>query len=231
MMIYHIYQYELDFACTSASGNLYTLAKEKLNMSKFTKTLTAAAVAVAVSGPVAASDLNEGNQLGAYKGSKATVKITPSGCPNAKDKDIQLVVGFQELEPFAGCWILTGYNFDDSTGLEGGYIERKVGKDLTMSLEGNSFYEVLDEMYYYLDDESKCDFDDDDTLYDDPEVKKAQGKLSKNGEKLKVDMEVTSKYMTTNGKTKNVKAKVSGKLDYDSAQANPAWDCGFFLVQ
>jgi hypothetical protein len=201
-------------------------------MSKFTKTLTAAAVAVAVSGPVAASDLHEGELTGAYKGSKATVSITPSGCPNAKDKDIQLVVGFHELQPFAGCWALTGYNFDDSTGLEGGYIERKVGKDLTMSLEGGSFYEVLDEMYYYLDDTEKCDFDNvDETLYDDPEVKKAQGKLSKNGEKLQIDLEVTSQYMTTNGKTKNVKAKVSGKLDFDATESNPAFDCGFFFVE
>ena len=202
-------------------------------MSKFTKTLTAAAVAVAVSGPVAASDLKEGGLNGAYKGSKTTVSITPSGCPNAKEKNIDTVVGFHELEPFAGCWGLTGYTFYEQAGLEGGYIERKVGKDLTMSLEGSSFYSVLDEMYEYLDATSKCDFDNeegDSVLYDDPEVKKAQGKLSKNGEKLKVDMEVTSKYMTTNGKTKNVKAKVSGKLDYDSAQPNPAFDCGFFFV-
>ena len=196
-------------------------------MSKFTKTLTATAVAVAVSGPVAASDLQEGNLNGAYTGSKTTVSITPSGCSNAKEKNIDTVVGFHELAPFAGCWALTGYSFDDAVGLEGGYIERKVGKDLTMSLEGFSFYEVVDEMRNYLGSESKCDFDDDDTLYDDPIVKKGNGILSKNGEKLKINLEVTSKYMTTKGRTKNVKAKVKGNLDFDANQANPAFDCGF----
>ena len=203
-------------------------------MSKFTKTLIASALAVAVAGPAAASDLKEGDVNGAYKGSKTSVKITPAGCPNDNTKNITTKIGFHEIAPFAGCWVMVAadFEFDGDDTLYGGYIERKVGKDLTMSLSGESLFdEVIDEMYYYLMGESKCDLDEqDNTIWDEATVKKARGKLSKNGDSIQVDIQVDSKYKTNDGKTKNVKGKIKGKMDFDANESNPGFDCGLLIV-
>ena len=115
-MIRHIYQYELDFACTSASGTLYTLAKEKLNMSTFTKTLIASAMAVAVAGP-AAADVPDGPSS-RYVDANATVKITPSGCKNFKE-EFNAVVGFGGIDDFGWVYVngvLAGHNYERGEG-------------------------------------------------------------------------------------------------------------------
>jgi hypothetical protein len=175
------------------------------------------------------------NLFGAYKGSKTTISISPSGCSNAKEKNVDTVVGLGSMDvdvefPFAGCWAMTGYSFDDVGVVGGTYIERKVGKDLTMSLTGDSLYDgIVDAMDNYLEldpDASKCDYVDNGTIYDEAIVKKGNGKLSKNGERLKVDIRVDSKYENTSGKIKNVKARIKGTMDFDSLEENPAFNCG-----
>ena len=172
------------------------------------------------------------NLFGAFKGSKTTISISPSGCPNAKEKNVDTVVGLGSMDvdlefPYAGCWAMTGHSFDDVGVATGLYIERKVGKDLTLSLTGNSLYDgIVDAMDNYLQSEPKCDYVDNDTIWDESTVKKANGKLSKNGERLKIDIQVNSKYENTNGKTKNVKSKIKGTMDFDSLEGNPAFSCG-----
>ena len=206
-------------------------------MSIFTKTLTATAVAVVMSSPAAADINGKGDVDGAFVGSKTTVKIKPAGCPNATVKDIDTVIGFGDLSqflefdymPHAGCWGMAGFSFDEFGFVGGAFIERKIGKDLTMSLTAESLFDgIVDEVYYYLDSESKCDLDDMD--WDDFVVKKGNGKLSKNGDRIKVDIQVDGKYMTTDDKEKNVKATIKGKMDFDSTRENPAWDCGLVVI-
>ena len=234
---------------------LYTLAKEKLNMNTFTKTLIASAMAIAVAGP-AAADVPS-SALGAYTGSKTDVKITPSGCKNGKLPNVDTVVGFGEIDdfgefgldsfPFAGCWAMTGYSFDEVGVASGLRIARKVdnsnkdtrgdAKDVTMSLSFDTLYEgIVDQMDIYLQstDADKCnyvgDIDARVDLWDAAIVKKADGKFSKNQAKLKVDIRVDSKYENTKGKFKNIKASVKGKMDFSATEPNPAFDCGLVFV-
>ena len=39
-----------------------------------------------------------------------------------------------------------------------------------------------------------------------------------------------SKYKTNDGKTKNVKGKIKGKMDFDANESNPGFDCGLLIV-
>jgi len=237
---------------------LYTLAKEKLSMSTFTKTLIASAMAIAVAGPAAADVPNGPGDR--YEDGRATVKITPSGCKNAK-LEFQATVGFGDIleddgfevdaTPFAGCWAMTGFAFGDLGFATGGRIARKVdnsssdsrgdAKDLTMSLSADTLYDgVVDAMDNYLEfdaDGAKCDYvgngiGEDGALMiaEYAVVKKANGKFSKNQEKLKVDIQVDSKYENTKGKMKNIKASIKANLDAATGE-NPAFDCGAFFVQ
>jgi hypothetical protein len=220
-------------------------------MSKFTKTLIATAMSVAVAGPVAADVPSGPGEV--YKDTNATVKITPSGCKNLKE-EFNAVVGFGDINdfddfdfffPFAGCWAMTGYSFDDIGFARGLRIARKVdtsnsdsrgdAKDLTMSLSGDTLYDgIVDAMDNYLafaNDAEKCDYDSfNDTIWEYAVVKKANGKFSKNQEKLKVDIQVDSKYENDSGKMKNIKAKIKANLDA-AVDENPAFDCGLFFVQ
>mgnify|MGYP003702740673 FL=1 len=192
-------------------------------MSKFTKTLIASAMAVAVAGP-AAADVKD---TGAFRGTKTTVKITPSGCPNAKIKDIVSEIGFYPQQPSAGCWsmdLLDYFGTDNDYHVEGGYIERKFGKDLTSSLFEFSADTLVWEMEDYLASESKCDTVD--GFIDDAYIKKGNVKISKNGDRAKLDLQVDGEYTNDSGKTKKVKAKVSGKMDFVAASQKPSsFDC------
>ena len=217
-------------------------------MSKFTKTMIASALAVAVAGP-AAADVPTGD-LQRYEDVKAKVQISPAGCKKAKS-EFQAVVGFGDTcdydpgfeFPFAGCWAMTGILFDDIAQADGLRIARKVdkktleAKEVTMSLSGDTLYEgIVDAMENQLQsaDGAKCDYVDDFGSRSDMEdaayVKKAQGKFSKNQEKLKIDIQVDTQYGNTDGKFKNIKAKITSKLDAASG-VNPAFDCGLLVVQ
>jgi hypothetical protein len=232
--------------------SLYTLAKEKLNMNTFTKTLIASAMAVAVAGTASAGP----KFIGAYQGDKTTLKITPAGCPNAKANKQTTFIGFApgsygfigEFEefniniPFSGCWSMTGVGGilepDVFDFLRGIYIEKKVDKDLTMALTFRSLFGFVEEdpflglldggivgaMNAHLISESKCDVSLLTAITPwrgvDPTsviVKKGQTKISKNGEQVKVDIRVDAKYNDDNGKNKNIKAKIKGKMDYNAA--------------
>ena len=207
-------------------------------MSRFTRSMIATALTIAVAGPVAA----EVKTLGVFTGSKTSVKITPAGCPNDSEKNLSTTIGFGDMDfllgdgvdqirvsmPFAGCWSMSGFSFGEEATLTGTYIERKVGQDLTMALTAHSFYDqIVDEINEYLLSESKCDYSllagDIDPL--DFIVKKGNGKLSKNGDRVKVDIKVDGEYTNDSGKTKNVKAKIHGKMDFEPGLVNPGFDC------
>jgi len=196
-------------------------------MNTFTKTLIASAMAIAVAGP-ATADVKD---TGAFRGTKTTVKITPSGCPNDKTKDITSEIGFYPEGPSAGCWsmdLLDYFGTDDDYHVEGPYVERKFGKDLSGSLFSPSFSGLVGAMEDYLEGESKCDVADGEDVIDDPYIKKGNVRISKNGDRAKVDFQVDGKYTNDSGKTKNVKAKINGKMDFVAASSKPAsFDCDF----
>ena len=205
-------------------------------MNTFTKTLIASAMAVAVAGTASADP----KFAGVYSGGKTKMDITPCGCPNAKAKNVTTVVSFapgifewfnvglDKFEvniPFAGCWEMSGLaglidpDLDDR--LVGSYIERKPGKDLTMATTLFSLDEIVDAMNYHLVTESKCDVAligvGADLKGVDPlsvTLKKGNGKLSKNGERVKVDIQIDATYDNDSDKNKKIKAKINGKMDF-----------------
>ena len=212
-------------------------------MSNFTKTLIASALAVAVTGTATADP----KVIGIYKGSKTKITISPSGCPNDNEKNLDTTIGFGEMYlddldiggfgidiPFAGCWAMNGFSFGQEQELDGIFIERKVDKDLTMAIVGEDLAGIIEEMDDYLVSESKCDVDLFGPNGMNPEsvtVKKANGKLSKNGERVKVDIQIDGDYDNDSGKTRNIKAKINGKMDYDAGIFNPAFDCENILLE
>ncbi len=191
-------------------------------MGRFAITLTAAALAAAIAGP-ASADLMEGSNPGAYSGDATKVKITAGGCKNESFKG-QSAIGFSEQGPFQGCWEMEFFSFGETFGpLGGSYIERKVGKDLTLGLDAASYAAVLDVLRDYVGDPlSTCDlgtnpgdFDTDDFV-----VKKAQGKVGKTGDRIRVSIEVSGKFTNSDNKKKNLKIKIDGTMNFDSNAPN-----------
>jgi hypothetical protein len=251
MMIRHIYQYELDFACTSASGILYTLAKEKLNMSKFTNTLIASTLAVAVAGP-ASADVDFGGYLfaDAFVSNKTLkVKVNPSNCKTTKfDFATSTLKLTNEIEgegkdlfefEEAGFWELEGFTWTDlDPDLAGIYTTRKLDKELTPSMHRADLGYCLDEQVGTDPDvfEQECIglaeviqtslvlegcgamTNAQSILLD---VTKSQIKLSKNGDRAKVDFQVEGNYINTkkDAKAKKVKVTIKGS-NYDKVLVN-----------
>jgi hypothetical protein len=241
MMIRHIYQYELDFACTSASGILYTLAKEKLNMSKFTNTLIASTLAVAVAGP-ASADVDFGGYLfaDAFVSNKTLkVKVNPSNCKTTKfdfatstlklTNEIADGDGFKDLFEFeeAGFWELEGFTWTDlDPDLAGIYTTRKLDKELTPSMHRTDLGYCAD-----IDDGEGGLVQDCIGLAEVIQtsliaqgcgrmtnvqsllldVTKSQIKFSKKGDRAKVDIQVEGEYINTKGDLKAKKVKVTIK--------------------
>jgi len=204
-------------------------------MNTFTKTLIASAMAVAVAGPAAASDLKEGDEFGAYKGAKTTTKITPSGCKNTKVKNVQSVIGFYEWDASTGDWDMDLSLFSNDAELSGTYIERKYGKDLTMGLDSsdlgdcntgdggqfcNGWVGVIND---YLTGTENCGTMTD-AQSDGFIIKKGNTKLSKNGDRAKVDLQIEGEYTDSKSKVKKVKSSIKGTMDFDSNEFNPAYD-------
>ena len=223
-------------------------------MSKYTKTLIASAMAVAVAGPVAA---DVPDNLGErYEDGRATIRIQPSGCKN-NSTEFQAVVGFGDIfeddgidfesTPFAGCWAMTGYQFGDIGFAYGGRIARKVdtgnsdsrgdAREVTMSLSADTFYDgIVDAMDNYLqfhNDAANCNYDALGgalTLANHAVLRQGRGKFSKNQERLNVDIRVDSRYERTDGKMRNVNARIRARMDAAVGE-NPAFDCGLFFVE
>jgi hypothetical protein len=167
----------------------------------------------------------EGSDPGAYAGSKTTLKITAAGCPNTTEDNLQTVIGFDETGPSQGNWGMDFFSFGEVGLLSGLYIERKIGKDLTLALSAESYAALLGILSDYVDDEATgCDLgpNGDDFDNDDFEVKKAQGTLSKNGDKIKVSIEVSGSYTNSDAQSRNLKLKIDGTMNFEFAAANPS---------
>ena len=156
----------------------------------------------------------------AYVGSKTTLKMSPSGCHRkGKAKSLDTVLGFGEAGPFYGEWGMTLFSSDIELVLFGPYIERKPNKELTMGLDAESLDEVISFIDYYV--EINCNGEVTDAQRGAYEVSRGQGKLSKDGGKIKVSIEVKGKYTKNKGKTDNIKFKLDGKTNFDPDAQNP----------
>ena len=198
-----------------------------------TKNIIASVLAVAMAGPAAA----EVNRHGVFEGDNATLKIIPTGCPNSNDKNIESIIGFGSISelgqtfPNAGCWFFAGEKPDNEViFLDGLYIEKKVSKDLTMSLTGESLLDsIVDEVNEHFLSEPRCDYVgglDPDDFY----VKKGSGKLSKNGDRINLNILVYGSYKNDRGNSFLIKTKIQGKMDFNANAENPAYDCSELFV-
>jgi hypothetical protein len=103
-------------------------------MSKFTKTLTASALALAVSGlttgtAFALSDI-------VFDDDNATsVQLDIKGCDKEKTDGLDTVLEIAETDFQQGEWILTLFQFNNLVSTSGVYIESKPGKTLTLMID------------------------------------------------------------------------------------------------
>lgn len=203
-------------------------------MKVFTKNIIASVLAVAMAGPAA----SKVNMHGVFASSNATFKIIPSGCPNSKVKNVESIIGFGSLSqpgltfPHAGCWFFAGEKPDNEViFLDGLYIEKKVSKDLTMSLTGESLLNsIVDEVNEHFLSEPRCDYVGD-LDSDDFYVKKGSGKLSKNGDRINLNILVYGSYENDRGNSFVIKTKIQGKMDFNANTENPAFDCGELFIE
>ena len=209
-------------------------------MSKFTKSLIAAALAVAVAGPAAA----EVPIAGTFVTTKDTkVQVKPQGCKSTK-----LEFPSATLDFFAGGQIpgvggpvdvpgvfnesgyyeLSGFVWGGNTDMFGNYIERKVGKDLTASIAnfdvGECFNDPLDAPDLGLQCTGIAEVIQTALILEGCglmtelqseflEVTKGKITLSKKGTRAKVDFVVEGDYVNTKGNNvndKGVKVTIKG---------------------
>jgi len=198
-------------------------------MSKFTKSLIAAALAVAVAGPAAADGVMEN---GTYNGTKMKIQIKPSTCKNVNVDVPQAELELDNDSSYrqAGYWYLTGsVTIGDDDEIEGYYVERKVGKDLTGSLyepdlgscgldSSTPPVRVCDGIVGRIVDvveSSECGGSMSITQSNDFIVTKGNVKLSKKGERAKVDFKLEGEFTNDKGKVKKVQATIkSPNMDF-----------------
>jgi hypothetical protein len=223
---------------------LYTLAKEKLNMSKFTKTLIASTLAVAVAGP-ASADIDYFFAEAFVSDKVLKVKVNPSSCKTTKfdfaTSTLKLTNGLfdnsgtdpvldEDLFDFeeAGFWELEGFTWTAlDPDLAGIYTTRKIDKDLTPSMhredlggcfdatiDGDGCTGLAEVIQTSLIAQGCGRMTNVQSLLLD--VTKSQIKLSKNGDRAKVDFKVEGTYVNTkkDNKSKKVKLTIKGK-NYD----------------
>ena len=228
----YLNQYELDFACTSASGNIHTLAKEKLNMSKFTNTLIASVLAVAVAGPAAA----EVAENGYFAGTNTKAQVKPSSCKNVTIEVPQSQLYFEDNfgSRESGFWDLDlSVAIGEEESIGGRYIERQVGKDLTGSLDSSDLGGCETDSQNGIRvcggivavivatvESADCGGSMSDDQANAFTVTKGNVKLSKKGTRAKVDFKIEGEFTNDKDKVKKVQATIKGsKMDFvaDSA--------------
>jgi hypothetical protein len=215
-------------------------------MSKFTETLIASVLAVAVAGP-AAADVDFADTFVSNKPLK--VKITGGNCKTTKFDFATSTLGLGEeidfdegllrsVFPGSGYYELSGFTWAvGPVDMVGNYVTRKIDKDLTASIwEGNLGGCVTDEAGIDIPG-LQCEgiaeviqtalikegcgamtLVQSNTL----EITKGQIKLSKKGDRAKVDFKVEGTYANTKKSSiqeKKVKFTIKGK-NYDKVLAN-----------
>jgi hypothetical protein len=177
-------------------------------MSKLTKTLTASALALAISGLTTGAAFAATDITSTYGGRNTSVQLDAKGCGKEKVKNIDTKVVIMEDGFQQGEWAIEGFIFGNSDMIAGPFIENKPGKEMVGSFDD----ETLEALLLFTNDivtvECSGDYDDDST-----ELKKATFTLNKKGDNIKIKLQINGKYVTDNGKTKNVKVNVNGDAD------------------
>ena len=184
-------------------------------MSKFTKTLVAAAISGLVSTSAMAADYGCVNGVYATaQGKQAKLDINGSKCDKFKlEADMTLFVSCDfNAGANTGTWESTVFDFGLEGNGEGPYIASKPGKTLVMDQSGADLEDFEDFMDDYVFD--NCSPDTFGYNYDTV-LKKFEAKTSKNGEKVKVrwDSEGTW-YDFDKDKDRKVKTKLRANLDF-----------------
>lgn len=196
-------------------------------MSKFSKSLIASVLAVAVAGPAAAAV----NEDGSFNGTNLKAKVIPSSCKNVTIEVPQSELEFQstDSQTESGFWDLyLSVAIGENEVISGRYIERKVGKDLTGSLNTSDLGECdginVDEtrncdgiaaVIVSVVESADCGGSMSDAQSQALTVTKGNVKLSKKGERAKVDFRVEGEFTNDKGKLKKVKATIKGsKMDF-----------------
>mgnify|MGYP003573674774 CR=1 len=185
-------------------------------MSKFTKTLVAAAVSGLVSTSALAAEYGCGSGFGFYEtaqGKQAKLQINGQKCDKVKaDFDMTLFVecGFEGFN--TGFWESSAFDFGDEGNNDGPLIASKPGKTLVMDVTADGLDDFEDTMASYVfencSDASGYNFD--------TELQKFEAKVSKNGDKVKVQWKSEGTYLDASGnkdKDRKVKTKLNAKLD------------------
>ena len=212
-------------------------------MNTFTKTLIATALAVTVAGPAAANGGGIPFDDEFVSDKPLKVNISPANCKNTKfdfatsklELSNQIFVDGEVDEDLldfegAGFWNLEGFTWTIATpDLFGIYTTKKIDKDLTASMyegdlggcaevtipEADACFGLAEAIQTAVIVEG-CGFmtfAQSNTL----EVTKSNIKLSKNGDRAKVDFKVEGEYVNTKGssnKDKKVRLTIKGK-NYD----------------
>ena len=198
-------------------------------MSKFTKTLIASVLAVAVAGPAAA----EVAENGVFKGTKMTIQIKPGSCKNTKVDVALSELEFESDSSYteSGYWYLEATDsIADYKDIEGAYIERKLGKDLTGSIYSPDLGEcvppvapevglqctgIVEVVRDYVQDAEGCNGSMNILQANDFSVTKGNVKLSKKGTRAKVDFKVEAQFTNAKEKDKKVTATIkSPNMDF-----------------
>ena len=179
-------------------------------MSKFTKTLVAAAIAGFVSTSVTAGCI-DGN-FATPQGKQAKLKITGQKCDKSQlELDMEL---FLECSggSNSGTWESTIFDFGLEGNGQGLYIASKPEKKLTMDQNAAGYDDFQDYLADYVFE--NCSKGNPDEFNYDTTLEKFEAKVSKNGEKVQVQWKSTSTYLDgSKDKDRKVKSKLKAKLD------------------
>ena len=194
-------------------------------MSKFTNTLIASVLAVAVAGPATA----EVAENGYFKGTNTKAQVKPSSCKNASIDLALSELSFQstDSQTESGFWDLTVSDaINQSSEISGRYIERKIGKDLTGSLDTSDLGEcrvdaggrlcdgivaVIVDVVESTDCGGTMSVEQSQAFT----VTKGNVKLSKKGTRAKVDFKIEGQFTNDKDKVKKVQATIKGsKMDF-----------------
>ena len=180
-------------------------------MSKFTKTLVAAAISGLVSTSALAADYGCVNGVYATaQGKQAKLEINGNKCDKSKtdfDMLIFFECGFEGAN--TGFWESQAFDFGDEGSGEGPYIAYKPGKTMVMDTTSSELEDFEDVMDLYVFE--NCS--EENGYNYDTELKKFEAKVSKNGDKVKVQWQSEGTYEGSNNKDRKVKTKLNAKLD------------------
>ena len=181
-------------------------------MSKFTKTLVAATISGLVSTSALAVD--NGCAFGVYQtaqGKQAKLQISGQKCDKFKaDLDMTLFVECDGGGANTGYWQSSVFDFGLEGNGEGPYIASKPGKTLVMDVSDISNFEFTMDDYVF----ENCSKGNEEGYNFDTVLKKFEAKISKNGDKVKVQWDSEGTYLDgVKDKDRKVKTKLKAKLD------------------